>query len=36
MIRKEKNKGNNKLKTEYSTVTADRMNREEIIELCTE
>ena len=36
IIRQEKNKGNNKLKTEYSTVTADRMNREEIIELCTE
>ena len=36
MIKPEKNTGDNKLTKEYSTLTAEKMNREEIIELCTE
>ena len=35
MIMLDKNKGDNKLTEEYSTLTAKRMNQEEIIKLCT-
>ena len=35
MIMLDKNKGDNKLTEEYSTLTAKQMNREEIIKLCT-
>ncbi len=34
-IRQQENTGENKLKEEYSTKTADKMTKEEIIKLCT-
>ena len=35
LIKQKENTGENKLEEEYTTITAEKMTREEIIELCT-